>query len=140
MRDAAVHIGVVRDGERAGFGRVLSGKVVVERAAVCDVDDLEAAADAQDGHVPALRLGEQMQFDVIACGRGLVHCSLALLDSLLVKGERGAVAGGIDVGTAREHKAAYPVEQIIVDGEVAAERGDYRQAACHDKGVRVVLR
>ncbi len=90
-----------------GALRVLDGvgylarDVLVEGAAVRDVDELDAAADREDRDAPALGLREQRQLVGVAVGRGGVELRVGLL----------AVRGGVDVDPTRQ-------EQPVAVGEL----------------------
>src|SRR5665647_1977791 len=73
--------------------RYLAGDVLVEGAAVRDVDELDAAADREDRDAPALGLHEQRQLVGVAIGRGGVELRMGLF---AVRG------GGVDVHATRQ--------------------------------------
>jgi len=65
----------------------LRGEVLVEVAAERDVDDLDAAADAEDGHPALARRAEECDFEPVAAGVHDVQMGMRRL----------AVEGGVHV-------------------------------------------
>ena len=90
--------------ERLGhLGPERFGQVLVQRAAEGDVDQLQAAADAEHRHAAALRAGEQGELPRVAVGARRVGRRVAL----------GAVELGLHVEAAREDQPVEPVEHDL---------------------------
>ena len=78
--------------QRAG---VLAGQVLVERAAQGDVEDLDAAADAEEGLAVGERLAGEEDFDAVALRVNGVGGGVAL----------GAVGAGVHIAAAGKDDA-----------------------------------
>ena len=92
-----VVVGAVEGAEHAAVLLVADtiGEVLQERAAAGDVDQLHPAADAQQRHVALDRRARERDLEGVALGHRVDGLRMRLL----------AVAGGVDVGAAREHQA-----------------------------------
>ena len=126
-RDRGEAVGIDVDavvGELAGLAAVdvvlePVRQVLLERAAVGDVDDLHAAADAEAREVPLGRLAHEQQLEVVAVARRGVGLLVRLL----------AVRGRVDVGAAGDEHAVEQVEQLRRVLEVGGGRRDQQRAA-----------
>ena len=79
-----------------GGSGMLRLKVLNERAAKRDVDDLDTTADSQDGQIRGHGDAEEVKLEVVTLGVNAVRC---LMDVLITVTER------IDVRTATEQDA-----------------------------------
>ncbi len=94
------------------------GQVLLELAAVGDVDDLHAAADAQAGEVALGRAADEQQLERVAVGRRRLARGVGL----------GAVGAGVEVRAAGDEHAVEQVEQRLRVVEVGGRGGDQQRA------------
>ena len=102
------------------------GQMLVEGAAEGDVQQLHAAADPQHRHVALQRPPGQRQLEAVTLGPGAGGLGVGL----------GAVAGGVDVGTAGQHQPVDPVEQEVgvLDRRLVGRQDDAQPAGALDGG------
>ena len=94
------------------------GEMLVERPAAGDVEDLEAAADAEQRQVPRQGGAGQRELEPIALDPGVRGVRVGL----------GSVARGIEIAAAGEQQAVEQVEhRLRVLGPRLACREDERQ-------------
>src|SRR5262249_30354769 len=92
----------------------LIGQVLVQAAAAGDVDDLDAAADAEDGLVVGQGPADELDLGPVAARVGAVA---ALVPRL-------AVLAGIDVDASGQEEGIELVVDVAEGGLVAGEQGD----------------
>ena len=104
-RQAHVVVGALEAARGAAVLLVaeLVGKVLAQRAAEGDVDQLHAAADAEHRHVALDRAAGERELDAVALGHGVVGLGMGL----------GAVGGGVDVVAAGEDQPVEQVEHLV---------------------------
>ncbi len=78
------------------------GHVLDQAAAREDVDGLQAAADAEDGHGPSLGFGPAPRVQLVA--RGVQVCRA---------GHRLVVKGGVDIGAAGQQQPGHLPEEPV---------------------------
>src|SRR5918996_1419479 len=120
-------------GEDAGRVLVLLvpdhlGQVLDEIAAQRDVHDLAPATDGEDGHVAGKGRLEEHELGAVAVGADVLRLGVRV----------GAVAGGIEVGAAREEEAVEGVERLL--RPAGARRHEQRPPAGALHGADVVER
>ena len=93
------------------------GEVLVQLAAVRDVDDLHPAADAQAGEVELGRAAHEQQLERVALGRRRLGLGMRL----------GAVGRGGQVGAAGDEHAVEQGQQLARVGEVGRRRGEQQR-------------
>src|SRR5699024_396480 len=120
---------VVPDGIIRGFGDAMTGYVLLERTAESDVDQLYAAADAQDRYVAPENEVEKRQLRLIA----------ARIDAAAARLAGTAGVNGGEVAAAAEDHRVHADDQRIERVQRGIVHHGHHLGADHLDGIEVIL-